>query len=191
MKKIASMVCAALTLAFCAGSARAQEKKPPEPPKASAGIAAEFLAQWNHTEKKLVDMAKDFPEDKFDYKAKPEQRTFAQQLLHVAGSNYYFITAMTGTKPPADAEDPSRDKYKTRAQVVEYIEDSYEAGAKLIEKQGDKGFLETSKSPFGNRLETNAAIWSDAIAHANDHYGQCVVYYRLNGMVPPESRKRM
>jgi hypothetical protein len=27
------------------------------------------------------------------------------------------------------------------------------------------------------------------IEHAAEHYGQLVVYYRANGLVPPESRK--
>jgi hypothetical protein len=26
--------------------------------------------------------------------------------------------------------------------------------------------------------------------HAGEHYGQLVVYYRLNGIVPPESRPK-
>jgi len=28
------------------------------------------------------------------------------------------------------------------------------------------------------------------IEHAGEHYGQLVVYYRNNGMVPPESRPK-
>jgi len=88
-------------LAVCAMGLRAQQKAA-APAKPSAGIAAEFLEQWNHTGAKLVGMAQDFPEDKFDYKATASQRTFAEQLLHVAGANYYFIAAASGAKPPED-----------------------------------------------------------------------------------------
>jgi uncharacterized damage-inducible protein DinB len=181
-------ILAALFLFVCAAPIRAQDQKAAAAPKPSAGLAAEILQEWNYTGKKLADMAADFPEDKLDYKATPVQRTFAEQLLHAAGANYYFIAAATGTKPPKDVEQPPRSTYKTRAQIVEYIKKVYADGAAVITRQGDKGMLEAVKSPFGNEMSTRAALFASAIAHANDHYGQCVVYYRLNGLVPPESR---
>jgi uncharacterized damage-inducible protein DinB len=189
MKKLGLVLCAALWVGFCAGLARAQEKAAaPAAPKASAGIAAEYLQEWNRTGNKLIEMAKDFPEDKLDYKAAATQRTFAEQLLHAAGANYYFIGAATGTTPPDNVENPSRDTYKTREQIAAYIQKVYADGAVVLQKQGDKGMLETVKSPFGNEMMTRASLWTFAIAHANEHYGQCVVYYRLNGLVPPETR---
>jgi len=191
MKKLGLVLCAALCVGFCAGSARGQEKAAaPAAPKASAGIAAEYLQEWSHTGNKLIEMAKDFPEGKLDYKATAAQRTFAEQLLHAAGANYYFIDAATGTTPPDNVENPSRDTYKTREQIAAYIQKVYADGAAVIQKQGDKGMLETVKSPFGNEMMTRASLWTFAIAHANEHYGQCVVYYRLNGLVPPETRNQ-
>jgi uncharacterized damage-inducible protein DinB len=172
-------------------AADAQAQKETKAPKPSAGISAEFLDQWNRAGQKLVEMAQDFPEDKFDYKATPAQRTFAEQLLHVAGSNYFFINAASGAKKADDSiENPSRVTYKTRAQVVAFIQKSYADGAAVIQQQGDKGMLEAVKSPFANEMNTRAAIWTFAMNHANEHYGQCVVYYRLNGLVPPETRKQ-
>lgn len=156
--------------------------------KAASGIAADLLAQWKNTGKQLIDMAADFPENKFDYKATPAQRTFAEQLLHAAGANYLFVDAALGTKPPKDTENPSRQMYKTRAQVVAYIKKSYADGAAAIRRFGDKGLIEEVKGPFGNDMVTRAALFAEAMEHANDHYGQCVVYYRLNGLVPPASR---
>jgi uncharacterized damage-inducible protein DinB len=171
-------------------AAHAQAQKETKPPKPSAGISAEFLDQWNRTGQKLVEMAQDFPEDKFDYKAAPTQRTFAEQLLHVAGSNYFFINAASGAKQPDDSiENPPRASYKTRAQVVAFIQKSYADGAAVIQQQADKGMLEAVKAPFGNEMYARATIWTFAMNHANEHYGQCVVYYRLNGLVPPETRK--
>lgn len=187
MRKLSAFVCATVLLGFCGSPALAQQKKA-EAPKPSAGIAADFLKQWNQTGKKLAEMAADFPEDKLDYKAAPPQRTFAEQLLHAAGANYFFIEAARGKEAPDSVENPPRETYKTRAQIVAFIQKVYAEGAALIEQQGDKGMVETVKSPFGNVMVTRAALWASAIAHANNHYGQCVVYYRLNGLVPPESR---
>jgi hypothetical protein len=37
---------------------------------------------WNEIANKLVAMARDFPEDKYDFKLQKDERTFAQNLLH-------------------------------------------------------------------------------------------------------------
>lgn len=185
---VLSALLLALPLAFtCAGRPRPQSGTAMQK-KAEAGMAADLLAQWNTTEKHLVDMAADFPEDKFDYKATPLQRTFAEQLLHAAGTNYLFIDAALGTTPPKDAENPSRKTYQTRAQVVAFIKKAYADGAAAIRQLGDQGLLGETKAPFGGRMVTRASLFAQAMEHANDHYGQCVVYYRLNGLVPPASR---
>lgn len=190
MRKIAGVLCASgLVMAFlfsCAQIVRAQGTSMHK--KASAGIAADLLNQWNYTGKQLIDMAADFPESKFDYKATAAQRTFSEQLLHAAGANYIFIDAALGTKPPRDVENPPAKMYATRAQLVDYVKKSYADGAAAIRRLGDKGLIEEIKAPFGNETETRAALFAEAMEHANNHYGQCVVYYRLNGLVPPASR---
>jgi uncharacterized damage-inducible protein DinB len=190
MRKIVTFVCASglalMVLFTCAQRMQAQGMRTQK--KASMGIATDLLNQWNYTGKQLIDMAADFPENKFDYKATPVQRTFEEQLLHAAGANYIFIDAALGTKPPRDVENPPAKMYKTRAQFVDYIKKSYADGAAAIRRLGDKGLLDETRAPFGNGMVTKAALFAEAMEHANDHYGQCVVYYRLNGLVPPASR---
>src|ERR1700743_3646126 len=86
--------------------------KPAAP--AAKGAMDLVLDQWNDIGRKLTAMAEDFPEDKYEFKPTPAQRSFAEQLLHAAGSMYYFTNPVTGQKPPA-AEDPKREQYKTKA----------------------------------------------------------------------------
>ena len=69
------------------------------------------LDSWNEVGRKLIAMAEDFPEEKYDFKPTPAQRSFAEQLLHAAGSTYFFTNPIMGKKPPAD--DPKRDQYKS------------------------------------------------------------------------------
>ena len=75
---------------------------------------------WNEVGRKLIAMAEDFPEDKYDYKPSPAQRSFAEQLLHVAGSNDLFTAVSKGQKP---VDDEDRAHYKTKAAVVAYVEE--------------------------------------------------------------------
>jgi uncharacterized damage-inducible protein DinB len=184
MRKILSLVL--LSVLSVALSSRAQEKKTPKPaPSPSRTV----LDSWNDIGRKLITMAEDFPEDKYDYKATPAERTFAENLLHAAGVNYYFTNAVRGEKPPAE-ENPPRSQYKTKADVVAFVKKSFADGAAVIENRGDKGMSETVVDPYSNE-ETRISDYAYAfIEHSAEHYGQLVVYYRLNGIVPPESRAR-
>jgi len=154
--------------------------------------ADETLEQWNDIGNRLVAMAKDFPEDKYDFKLQKDQRTFAQNILHVAGVDYLVLRAVSGSKVGPefgkDPENPSRDVYKTKASVVKLIQQVVTDGASLIKQQGDAGLDKTVKFAYGNRLVHNSYHWTLAIEHSGEHYGQLVVYYRANNMVPPESR---
>jgi uncharacterized damage-inducible protein DinB len=163
--------------------------KKTEPPKAAVGISQAALEQWNDIGRKLIAMAEDFPEDKYDFKPTPAQRSFAEQLLHAAGANYFFINIASGQKPPAQ-EDPSRAKYKTKADVVAFVKKSFEDGAAVIKSKGDAGMAGMMVDPFENK-QVRVFEWAYGfMEHSGEHYGQLVVYYRVAGLVPPESRPK-
>jgi len=95
-------------------------------------------------------MAEDFPEDKYDFKPVPAERSFAEQLLHAANANYFFTNPAMGLKPPAE-EDPKREQYKTKAAVVEFVKKAFADGAAAIKKKGDKGLNDLVVDPFANQ----------------------------------------
>jgi uncharacterized damage-inducible protein DinB len=139
--------------------------------------------------RKLIAMAEDFPEDKYDFKPTPAQRTFAEQLLHAANANYYFTNLALGQKPPAE-EDPKRDQYKTKADVVAFVKKAFADGAAAIKAKGDKGMSDLIVDPFAHQ-QVRISDWAYGfIEHSGEHYGQLVGYYRLSGLVPPESRPK-
>jgi uncharacterized damage-inducible protein DinB len=144
------------------------------------------LNSWNEIGRKLTAMAEDFPEDKYDFKPTPAERSFAEQLLHAAGSCYYFTNPAMGKKPPA-AEDPKRDQYKSKADIVGFVKRSFADGAAAIQSKGDKGLM-TEVVYFPQQKSRVIDIAYGIIEHSGEHYGQLVVYYRLAGLVPPESR---
>ena len=154
--------------------------------------ADETLEVWNDIGNRLIAMAKDFPEDKYNFKVQKDQRTFAQNILHVAGVDYEFMRSVAGSKIGPDlgkdVENPSRDVYKTKADVVKLMEQVSADGAALIKQLGDAGLNKVFKYPFGNRMvHASYFLWGD-LEHCGEHYGQLVVYYRANNLVPPESR---
>jgi uncharacterized damage-inducible protein DinB len=156
--------------------------------------AEETLEWWNQIGNKLIAMAKDFPEDKYDFKVQKDQRTFGQNLVHVAAVDYDLISRVTGSHVGPDfgkdKHNPPPDAFKTKADVVKLVEDAVADGAAVIKRQGDAGLDQTQ--PFGwetgRHVVHNSYIWITAIEHSTEHFGQLVVYYRANNLVPPESR---
>src|SRR5438067_5528644 len=143
------------------------------------------LEAWNDIGRKLIAMAEDFPEDKYDFKPTLAQRSFAEQLLHAAGANYFFTNLAQGQKPPAE-EDPKRDQYKTKADVVAFVKKSFADGASAISAKGDQ-LTDTIDDPFAHQRVRILDYAYGFIEHCGEHYGQLVVYYRVAGLVPPES----
>lgn len=181
MRRLRSLLLLLTILAVPVVWVGAQEATPPGP-------VQELLGAWNREGKKLIDMAEDFPEDKYDYRPTPEVRSFAEHLLHVAGSNRFFLAVAEGQKP--SEEELTREKYKTKAEVVAVLKKSFEDGAAHIQRQDVAGLAKGVKHPFANRVMSQYAFLMGAVVSAGEHYGNLVVYYRLNGLVPPASRRR-
>src|SRR5499427_167279 len=182
-------VLAATLVAACSMALplRAQETKK-EPPKPAPSPSEAVLEQWNDIGRKLIAMAEDFPEDKFGYKPQAESRTFLANILHASASMYYFTDPAMGKKARFP-DDPKELNIKTRAELVPFVKKCVEDGAATIKAKGDKGLNEAvdEGSPHLDRLYDLAY---GLIEHSGEHYGQLVVYYRANGLVPPESRPK-
>jgi uncharacterized damage-inducible protein DinB len=193
MKRARSIAALMLTIGCLTLAAKPQDApkqdtaKQDTAPKPAMTASQALLESWNDVGRKLTAMAEDFPEDKYDFKPVPAERTFVQQLLHAANTNYFFINPATGQKPPA-LEDPKPEQYKTRAALVAFVKKSFADGAALIQSKGDKGLDDLVTDPFSHRqFRVGDMAWG-LLEHSGEHYGQLVVYYRVAGLVPPESR---
>lgn len=153
------------------GQEAAQSQKQNAPSQA-------VLDNWNDIGKRLVIMAEDWPEDKYNYRLKPEMRSFQEVLLHVAGSNYDILNTVTKSKAGDNRNEPPVAEYKTKAQTVAFLKKSIADGAAEIQKEGDAGVLK------------NLDYWDGYTEHMGEHYGLLVAYYRATGGIPPGSRPK-
>jgi DinB superfamily len=189
-KRFGFALVAVTLLAVVGSSLYSQGQTQDQAPRPARSRADEMLDRWNDIGNKLVAMAQDFPEDKYDFKVQKDERTFAQNLLHAAALDFVLIRRVSGSNLGPDfgqGDNPSRDVFKTKADVVKFVQEAVADGAQVIQQQGDAGLDNTSK--WGNRLAHNSYMWTFAIEHSGEHYGQLVVYYRANNMVPPDSRR--
>ena len=176
---------AAIALVCAAGSltAFAQQGKPAAAPT----IASVMEAQLKVVESQWVPAAEAMPEDKYDF-APPVTlgefkgvRTFGEEVKHVALANTFFFH--DPTKPLVDNRADFA-KLKTKAEIVKTLKDSFALAHTYVDAiTADNAFLMTANG-------TRAGTASQGLAHLNDHYGQMVVYLRMNGIVPPASRPK-
>jgi hypothetical protein len=157
--------------------------------KPAPSVSQAVLEAWNDIGRKLIAMAEDFPEDKYDFKPTPSQSGFAEKLLHAAGANYFFTNLALGLKPPPE-EDPKREKYKTKADVVAFVKKSFADGAAAIKTRGNKGMSSLVVDPDAHQETRVSDLAYGLIEHSGEQYGQLAVYYSVAGLVPPESRPK-
>lgn len=186
--KLALGVCALIVVAMLGTTqARAQEAATRAKPPVSTQQSV--LDQWNDVGRKLIAMAEDFPEDKYNFKPTPAQQTFGQRLLHVSNVNYFFTNVVMGQQPPS-MEDADKQQYKTKADIAAFVKKSFADGAAAIKQGGDTGMNKLVTDPFSKQRERTSDFAYGFIEHAGEIYGQLAVYYRVAGMVPPESRPK-
>jgi uncharacterized damage-inducible protein DinB len=168
-------------------------------PQAQASQAAPTLAsaidrEISAIEKQVLDAAEAMPEDKFKFS--PENlnlpgsdykgvRTFAGQVRHIAASNYFIWSPLTGEKLPVDLTDGNGpEDVKTKAEILMFLKDSFALGHRAAATFTTENMLQTPEHSKSTRLR----LATFGVAHAFDHYGQMVEYLRMNGIVPPASR---
>src|SRR5271154_226957 len=161
-----------LTLLAVAGTGlQSQAQTQNQPPSPARSRSEEMLDRWNDIGNKLIAMAQDFPEDKYDYKLQKDQRTFALNLLHAAAFDYIVTRKVSGSNLGPDfgqGDNPTRDAFKTKADVVKFVQQAVADGAQVIQQQGDAGLDKTA--PWGKHLVHNSYLWMFAIEHSGEHY---------------------
>jgi hypothetical protein len=163
----------AALLAAAAPVCLAQTPARPDPSLRDA-----VAAQWSQVSDKLIVMAEDFPEAKYDFRPVEGVRTFADQLRHVAFWNMYVAKTMKGEKIDPAINELSKAEYPTKASIV----------AVLKSTAADATTQMTREDPAPSTKAVR--VFNTFTEHAGEHYGQLVVYYRLSGIVPPESRPK-
>jgi uncharacterized damage-inducible protein DinB len=182
------VACCLLSAAVTLGHAQGAAAKPPVgtvmTPAATYGKLLDLLS------KEFVDAAEAMPDDKFNF-APPESagdfkgvRSFSDQVKHVAEANWYFFG---GSMSEADSKTKhdAIEKLSSKAEIIQALKDSLVQAHTYVDgTTAQNAFVMTANG-------TRGGMAAFGIAHMMDHYGQLVVYLRMNGIVPPASRRSM
>jgi uncharacterized damage-inducible protein DinB len=186
------------------GPAHAQPEPQQQPTSAELSReetpAKAVMRVFEFQEYDVRSAAEAMPEDKWDYRPaagmfkreKPEfgpaeVRTFAEQVKHVACSNFAFAAELDGTKPPDRCDQGGPSLAHTRAELLTYLRDSFTALKQSLNAITVKNMFDPIDGPYATP-NTRLGLAEIAVWHNADHYGQMVIYLRENGIVPPSSR---
>jgi uncharacterized damage-inducible protein DinB len=140
----------------------------------------------------LVPAVEAMPEDKFTYVPTTGEykgvNNFAQMVKHVASANFFYFAGFAPEKPPANATGETGPANLTsKSDIVKFLRDSFAYAHSAVATISDDNVLDPVNGQFGKG--TRLGLTVGAIAHMMDHYGQMVEYLRLNGIIPPASRR--
>jgi uncharacterized damage-inducible protein DinB len=193
---LAVLILTVVAPAHSTKSAAAASATPPQQSQQPSAptIASTVDREISGVEKQIVDVAEAMPEDKYNFS--PETlnipgadykgvRSFAVQVKHVAASNYFIWSPLTGDQLPEGLKDGNGPQnLKTKADILKFLKDSFALGHKAAATLTTENMLQNP----GNSKSTRLRLATFGVAHAFDHYGQMVEYLRMNGIVPPASR---
>lgn len=149
-------------------------------------LACDTQADFDRTRATITGIANAMPEDKFGFKPTPAQRSFGEQVMHIATIDVALLGTL-GAKTPAPMLNA---KATTKADVMAELQKSYDYGAAVIKEFSDAQLVERVKSlPFLGPTVSRLRVINFAFGHAQDIYGQMAVYVRLNGVTPPASNR--
>lgn len=131
----------------------------------------------------FVRAAEKMPADKYAFRPSPDVRTFAQQIAHVADDQYNLCAPARGATRDAAYTDIER-RLSTKAELVPAIKDAFAYCDKVYDAATDVSSL---APPASTARSTRFSYLNWNLWHTWEHYGNVVVYLRMNGLVPPSS----
>ncbi len=151
--------------------------------------------QLTMLERELVPLAEAMPADQFGFAPTQGEfkgvRTFGQQVSHIAAVMYAVSAATLGEKNPTDMgqNENGPASLKAKADVVKYLKDSFTYAHKAMGSLTKDNLTGMVPSAFGGDKTPRMSMANVALWHSFNHYGQMVVYARMNGVIPPASRR--
>jgi uncharacterized damage-inducible protein DinB len=155
---------------------------------APADPVAVLVADWTRAKDYTKEYIDAMPEDGMSFKPTPDVRSFAEQMLHLASANFFFISTVTGIANPYQGKELEKlEEFKTKAALTKLVMESYDFVINAA-KNADMKKADEPIKLFGRFDTTRSGAWSKAFEHQTHHRGQTTVYLRLKGVKPPQEK---
>lgn len=142
------------------------------------------VAEWKRAKAYTKAYLDAMPADGFEFKATPEVRSFAGQMLHLADATYYFISSASGKPSPIGKTSVEKTVAQNKEAVTKAVMDSYDFAITTIESMTDAEMSQPASAE--GMKSTKGLLLAKAFEHQTHHRGQTTVYLRLKGVKPPQ-----
>jgi hypothetical protein len=153
-------------------------------------MAATVAQSFTMIERSFVSLADAMPAEKFGFKPTSGEfdgaRTFEEQVKHVACANFAFFNEIEKKEPPPGCSTGGPSPAKTKAEIMAYLRESFDYAQSVLRTMTPANALDPAGGPYGGK-STRLGLTTLAVWHASDHYGQLVIFLRMNGIAPPAS----
>ena len=192
-----ALMLAVFTISAAACGVAADQKTKSKTPAARAADIPTTIADSVGNNLKFIEgsflgVAEAMPEDKYGFIPSGGNfqgvRSFGEQVKHVACGQFAFFNEFEGKQPPADCERGGHNPAKSKAELIQYLKESFDYGNRVLSTLDAKNALDRVEGRYAGP-NTKLGISVIAVWHITDHYGQLVEYLRMNGMVPPMTQK--
>ena len=154
---------------------------------ANCQYAETLKVHWARTRDMLLAIVDAMPEDKWDYRPVKEVRSFREMALHLAQDGISHMGYVAGKSRDESTKLTAKyDKLKTKAEIMQALKDSYDYGNTVLDTLTDQNAMDMvtgMRDQKMTRVEAALVAFEDQM----DHYGNFVVYLRINGVVPPDT----
>jgi len=173
MKRL-SLLFTLLAITFATGTVFAQFTQP------------QMVAEWQRAKAYTKEYLDAMPADGYSFKPTPEIRSFAQQMLHLANTNYFFASTGSGKSNPIGRTSLEQSVTPTKEATTKAVMESYDFVITALQGITPEQAQQTQK--FANQDFTRLGIFGKAFEHQTHHRGQTTVYLRLKGVTPPAEK---
>lgn len=150
-------------------------------------LRAMMIKDWERAKAYTKEYLDAMPEDGINFKASPDIRSFAEQMLHMAAGTIGLSYNGTGKERIYAGKNLEKmDEFKNKSALTKVVMESYDYTIEGIKKMDISKFDEVIKR--GNLEVTRLGWIMKAFEHQTHHRGQCTIYLRLKGVTPPNEK---
>jgi uncharacterized damage-inducible protein DinB len=144
-------------------------------------LVPKLVNHWQTSKAYTLAIADQMPEDGYASKPNVDERTFAEQLVHIAGANAFFLSKVSGTASPI-----GKPEKLDKASVVKLLNDSYDYVIKTVGTLTPAQLGATVDLGFEKISGLDVVLLG--LDHSTNHRAQCIVYLRVKNIKPADYR---
>lgn len=146
----------------------------------------EFVQDWKQSKQFTLAVANAMPAEFYSFRPNPDEMTFGEQMVHIAGSNVFRFQQISGIQPPFNF-DPSKPQPTDKQAVTKMLDQSFDYVINLLPQITPEQLNRKWHIPSwqGRTDPEGRAMIMNMFVHTAHHRAQCEVYLRVKGIKPP------